>query len=343
VLLGAATGAGAWAGSTAPRAHSAENAVPDLTGTWENIANTHGSPPWLLNASNGLKNLEAHWHGGPGYHENLSGEFHGTLSADGTSYEGPYSITEADPNHPSTGAAKFTIQNANRIKLDIGAESIVFTRLGAALSPSPGAVTPTSTPPALGKTTLYEAPAPGATASNPLPRVAAVKEGVLEGEITFVDSKGEPVPGPPMAAVEAQAERASQVCVLFFTAELLELDQDFKKYKAGLPTFITCVDTVSRVLARNEELQRTKAKTGARAKAATRTCGLLVRGKGRAHSPLRVRCTPTATGLRVDIRPRSSKQTLAKALRGHAKLIVARSAVTPGPAGLRLRELWRAK
>src|SRR5690349_8651285 len=43
---------------------------------------------------------------------------------------------------------------------------------GAAPSPSPAAITPTSMPPALGKTTLYPAPAPGAAGSNPLPNVS---------------------------------------------------------------------------------------------------------------------------------------------------------------------------
>jgi hypothetical protein len=55
-------------------------------------------------------------------------------------------------------------------------------------------------------------------------------------------------------------------------------------------------------------------------------------------------CKPTATGVSITIRPRSPTQTLAAALHGHApKLIIGRSAVTPRPAGLRVRELWHAK
>ncbi len=116
-----------------------------------------------------------------------------------------------------------------------------------------------------------------------------------------------------------------------------------KVFGAGGPSFATCVDAVARVLARNDELQREKAKSG-RAKAAARACSLLVGGKRSVHSALRVRCKATATGLNVEIRPRSSRQTLAKALHGRApKLIVGRSAVTPGPSGLRLSELWRAR
>jgi hypothetical protein len=170
-----AVAGGTWAGSPAPRAHSAASAVPDLTGTWENIANTHGSPPWQLVASNGLKNLEAHWHGGPGYHEHLVGELHGTLSADGTYYEGPYSITEADPLHPSTGTAKFTIQNANRIKLDIGAESIVFTRLGAAPSQTP-APTVVPAPNGWDATTAAIGAVPGRAAVNTSPPLGTAKQ-----------------------------------------------------------------------------------------------------------------------------------------------------------------------
>jgi hypothetical protein len=170
-----AVAGGTWAGSPQPHAHSAASALADLTGTWENIANTHGSPPWQLVASNGLQALEAHWHGGPGYHENLVGEFHGTLSADGTSYKGPYSITEADPLHPSTGTATFTIQNANRIKLDIGAESIVFTRLGGAPSQTP-APTVVPAPSGWDATTAAVGAVPGGAAVNTSPALGTAKQ-----------------------------------------------------------------------------------------------------------------------------------------------------------------------
>src|ERR1700730_3011265 len=336
-----AVAGGTWAGSPEPRAHSASSAVPDLTGTWENVKNTHGSPPWQLVASNGLKNLEAHWHGGPGYHEHLSGEFHGTLSPDGTYYEGPYSISEETP-HPSTGTAKFTIQTSNRIKVDIGTESIVFTRLGAAPSPSPTGVTPISTPPPIGKTTLYEAPAAGADQSYSLPKIAK-KARDLEGQIGFVDNQGHPVAGPDAAARGAQTERASEVCLIFVLGggSVKEKREAGEAFGVELPSLATCVDAVSRVLARADEIKRAK---GARVSSSARTCAVLVRGKGRAHSPLRMSCKPTATGVSITIHPRSSNQTLAAALHGHApKLIIGRSAVTPRPAGLRLSELWQAR
>ena len=340
-MLGVATGAGAFTGSPEPRAHNAANAVPDLTGTWEPVKSPHGTPPWQLTASNGLKNLEAHWHGGPGPHETLVGEFHGTLSATGTLYEGPYKITEAGNPNPSEGTAKFVlIEGANRIKLYIGTEEIVFSRLGAA--PSPAAVTPTTMAPALGKTTLYAAPAPGVAGSNPLPNVSK-KARALAGLIGFVDAEGKPVPGPGVAAIEAQDEKAHKICGVLLAAEGESSSALAEEFGSPVPYFHTCFNTVSRVLARNEELVRGRAH-GARAKAAARACSVRLGGNGAAHSSLRVRCTATASGLSVELRPRSSKQKLAAALHGHApKLIVARSAVTPGPAGLRLSELWRAK
>jgi hypothetical protein len=66
--------------------------------------------------------------------------------------------------------------------------------------------------------------------------------------------------------------------------------------------------------------------------------------QGRAALDLCARRSATATGVSVEVRPRSSKQTLKAALHGHApKLLVGRSAAGPGPAGLRLSSLWRAK
>lgn len=336
VVLGAATGAVAWGGSSEPHAHSA--AVPDLTGEWVNQANPSGSPPWQLKTSSSLANLEAHWTGGPG-HAQLRGEFHGTLSPGGSYYEGPDEVTEGETR--SSGTATFVIVNANQIKIEIAGAKYIFVRVGGASN----AITPNSTPPALGKTTLYEAPAPGATGSTPLPKLAS-KSRDLEGQIGFVDNEGQPVQGPDDAAVEAQAERAGKLCYLFITTagnSLKEQDEVTKVFGVATPSFATCVNAVSRVLARNDELVRKRAE-GARAKAAKRACAAFVRGKRAAHSMLRVRCKATATGLSFDIRPRSSKHSLAAVLRGHApKLIVARSAVAPGPAGLRLSELWHAK
>jgi hypothetical protein len=201
-------------------------------------------------------------------------------------------------------------------------------------------VASTSMPPALGKTTLYEAPAAGATASNPLPKVAK-KSRELEGSIGFVDNEGKPVEGPSLAAVYAQAEAAAKLCyVLAFGPSGNIVKEDAKELVAPVPSYAACVDTVARVLARNDEIQKAK---GARAKATARVCATLLAGKRRGHSPLRLSCKATATGLKLVIRPISARQTLARAFRGLSpKLIVGRSAVTPGPARLRTSELWRA-
>jgi hypothetical protein len=214
---------------------------------------------------------------------------------------------------------------------------------GSGTPPSVPGITPISTPPSIGTPTLYEPPAPGADASYQLPKLAKNNRD-LEGTISFVDNQGNPVEGPDLAAVEAQAERAGVLCyTLAASVSQRESNQNYAEIDLRLPGFATCADAVSRVLARADELKRKRAQ-GARATAAGRVCRLRVRGRRATHSPLRVRCTATATGLIVDIRPRSSRQTLAGVLGHHApKLIVGRSAITPGPAGLRLKELWHAK
>jgi hypothetical protein len=121
-----------------------------------------------------------------------------------------------------------------------------------------------------------------------------------------------------------------------------QMEQDRQIYDNALPSFTTCVDTVSRVLARADQLKRQRGET-ARASAAAHACGLITRGSRGARSALHVSCTATATGVKLDVKPRSSKQSLVRALGSHApKLIVGRSAVTPGPTGLRLKALWRA-
>jgi hypothetical protein len=339
LTLGVATGAGAWAVSPSPHAHTAQT-VPDLTGKWSNRADKSGSPPWQLTSSNTLQTLNAKWSGGPG-HSQLRGSFEGTLSQSGgvAVYSGPYKITE--PPNPNTfaGTAYFTIENANQIKIDIGAEKLIFIRVAGTARPE---VTPTSTPPTLGTPALYEAPAAGTDASYPLPKVAKNSRD-LEGKIGFVDNQGNPVEGPDDLAVEAQAERAGILCYLFFeSSSNKEMEQDRQAYDVALPMFATCVDAVSRVLARADQLKRQRGE-GARASAAAHVCGLLVRGSHGARSALRVSCTATATGVKLDVRSRSSKHTLPRALGHHApKLIVGRSAVSPGPAGLRLKVLWRA-
>src|SRR5437764_13503408 len=61
VLLCLAVGSGALASSRAAQVHSAAS-VPDLSGLWKNKADSV-SPPWRLEASNGLDNLDAGWRG----------------------------------------------------------------------------------------------------------------------------------------------------------------------------------------------------------------------------------------------------------------------------------------
>jgi hypothetical protein len=313
--------------------------VPDLTGMWRNRADKLGSPPWQLTTSNNLQTLNANWSGGPG-HSKLRGAFEGTLSQSGGAavYSGHYKVTEEPNPNASEGTAYFTLESANQIKIDIGAENLIFIRVGGTSQP---AVTPTSTPPTVGTPTLYEAPAAGADASYPLPKVAKNNRD-LEGRIGFVDNQGNPVEGPGEFAVEAQAERAGVLCYLLILApSVKQMEQDRQTFDLGLPAFATCVNVVSRVLARADQLKRQRG-AGARASAAA-ACGLLVHGSDGSRSALRVNCTAAATGVKVDVRSRSSKQTLARALGSHApKLIVGRSAVTPGPGGLRLKVLWTA-
>jgi hypothetical protein len=263
-----------------------------------------------------------------------------------THYEGSFTLTLAGKKFTGSYTGK-NRETGGSIEGPFDGKCVAGACRSNGAPPSPAAtpVTPASTPPTLGKRTLYEAPAPGADASYPVPTIAKKTRG-LEGTIGFVDNEGKPVQGPSAAAVQAQAERAGILCYLFLAGganTLQEEDEMRLAFGAALPSFGTCTDAVSRVLARNDELQRTRAE-GARARAAGRACSALVGGKRRAHSPLSVRCKASTTGLSFDIRPRSSRQTLAKALHGHApRLIIGRSKATPGPVALRLSELWRAK
>jgi hypothetical protein len=309
-------------------------------GTWERteLPGKH----LVLTQTGSMVNGHYDWNDASGV---LAGTVSGatlTASFTETHYEGSATLTLAGKTFSGTYTGK-NKDTLGPIEGNFDGTCIAGACLsnGAAPSPSPSTVTPISTPPALGSTTLYEAPAAGADQSYPLPKIAK-KTRNLEGKLGFVDNQGNPVAGPDVAAIEAQSLRAGEVCFLLALApSQYEKDEAFKAFGLELPSLVTCIDTVARVLARADEIKRAK---GARVSAAARTCAVLVRGKGRAHSPLRMSCKPTATGVSITIRPRSPNQTLAAALHGHApKLIVGRSAVTPRPAGLRVRELWRAK
>jgi hypothetical protein len=211
----------------------------------------------------------------------------------------------------------------------------------AQTQPQPGCepvrpVSPLSTQPQIGQTTTYRAPAPGKSVGVPLPKVGrdSTELGAL---INFVDDKGYPLPRPPAAALDAIYARADRICFLLIWSEYDEEEDSV----SGLD-FLTCSVTVAKVLVRAEQLRRRRGQ-GLSARAAQRACSAqTLRRKARAR--LRVSCARTATGVRVTIRPRSSKQTLKSALAGaRLRLIVGRGGAGAASAGDRLNVRWTAR
>jgi hypothetical protein len=161
----------------------------------------------------------------------------------------------------------------------------------------------------------------------------------LDTELTFIDSQGHAVPTPPLAAIQEQSAKAGEVCYLFSLAATDKAEKEANKEAFGFdyPAFSKCVETVSRVLARADQIR--KQKRTADATAAAASCPLLVRGSKGAKRTLRITCTATATGARIRIRAASGGT-----LRGPApQLVVARSSIpASGATPARLRVKWTA-
>ena len=191
-----------------------------------------------------------------------------------------------------------------------------------------------SKPPKLDVNTDYKVMALGATGvfDGPTPP-GGVDE--LDTEIHFIDSKGDYAPSPPIAAIQEKVSKAIQICFILGIGPA---------EREGLTTqgaaYLSCVDTVSRILARADQIQQQGA---ARAHAAGAKCPSVVRGPKGARPQLRVSCSQTATGARISIRPRLKGKTLAQVLHGRApQLVVGRSSIPAGnPTRLRVR--WTAR
>jgi hypothetical protein len=214
-------------------------------------------------------------------------------------------------------------------------------RVAQTQTPQPGCepvrpISSTSKQPQLGQTTTYRAPPPGKSVGVPLPKIGrdSTELGAL---INFVDDKGNPLPRPPLAALDAIYERAERICFLMLWTEYDEEDNSV----SGVD-FLTCSVTVAKVLIRAEQLRRQRQQPLS-ARAAQRACAArTLRRKARAR--LRVSCARTATGVKLTIRPRSSKQTLKSALAGaKLKLIVGRGGAGAASAGDRLNVRWTAR
>jgi hypothetical protein len=165
---------------------------------------------------------------------------------------------------------------------------------------------------------------------------------ILTGNLAFVDDQGRPVEGPSVAAVEAQAGRASAFCyTLIYNSDFIKLNKPFQ----FLPDrYATCTVTVSRVLARADQIRKQRAGITSATAAASR-CPVKTarrRNRRRVKPKLRVTCSPTANGLRITVRPRSRRRTLRAAFGQRApRLLVGRSRLSP-PGHVRAVIVWTA-
>src|SRR3954454_8859403 len=123
---------------------------------------------------------------------------------------------------------------------------------GTASTPS---TAPPTRVPALGATTSYTPPKPGATSSYPLPTVPKGKRGVI-GELRFVADQGRPVEGPDIVAIESHALEAGRLCIVLVLGALAAYPDETPRVtvdaRAGLAV---CLDTVSRILARADQIK----------------------------------------------------------------------------------------
>jgi hypothetical protein len=256
------------------------------------------------------------------------------------------SSASASPNLLPKDAATGTI---GYVWVSLGDGGNLYYSYKAAAAKTVPPITPTSEAPKLDVTTDYRAPALGAVGAYPMPtfcpvgrrtaRAAASNCGTHEfdGEIRFVDDQGNVLQGPDEVALQAQAERAQNVCLIMIYGDWVRNSANTGSIAAS---FAACVNVVAQVLARADQIKR----RSGQARAAATACVQQLHASRRGVRPtFLISCTPTGGGMRIKIRPRSKGQSLSKALGGHAlMLVVARSSIASGPTRARLEVRWHA-
>lgn len=224
-------------------------------------------------------------------------------------------------HNPAAGAAFYT--GSRYLTLGVYAENIGgswyendhFSDPKAARTldlrvPGPGSGTPTP------QEKTYPAPAPGETAKIPVPTQPG--EGILQGNVGFIDGDGNPIGEPFDAAFTEQYNKGVELCWIL----LLDVDGEGETYPPRGDRFGTCLLAVIKILRRYEQLHP-QAKPNARAAAAPRC---LVFGNSAARRLLRFNCRVTATGVGFSVKPRRRGTKLSRVLGRHKpKLIVGRS------------------
>jgi len=209
--------------------------------------------------------------------------------------------------------------------------------------------TPASAQPALGATTSYTAPKPLVPLALRLPgecvRQSAGQRAddsaptACRVEVSLTRAKGPRIDDPGfITAVEPSDRntlRAAKVCFL------LLLDKGAKLDPGGAPaSFARCVDVVSRILQRDEELRRRREAPSELLARAGGCRSVAVPPRRASGLPLRVTCARTRTGLRVTIRSAIAGRSLPSALGRSPRLIVGRSRRAAGRPGDRVNVLW---
>ena len=179
-----------------PAVAAAQSPPPDITGAWQNEADS-SSPPWSLTTSNGLRTLNASWRGGPG-HPTLRGSLNAQLVQQFSvpAYIGRFDVTE-DQTQPDgttkpitvTGNVSVKVEADDRIEIILQAdnggagEDFTFVRTSSI------AVAPTPT--RFGRTVSMPAPPPGSPTveSSPdlgnAPAATVTEGGVSAQDVTF--------------------------------------------------------------------------------------------------------------------------------------------------------------
>lgn len=315
--------------------------VCHLAGSWSQSTPNVGSSTWVITADgraqeHGLGNargtatlgsneLTINW----AISENFQGVYRWSLRAD-CSGTGTLTYTKVAPGDPRAGQSyPSTVQGPAPTE-----PSCPRAEPSSCPVRRP-AITPAGQAAKLGVTTNYRAPPPGKVRAYRVPRA---NKRTLTGLIRFVDDQGNPVEGPDIVAVQAQAERAGTVCALL--AARPDAPGVLEGMNPSHSDFASCVAVVARVLARSDQIRKRKLQT--RAVAATSACPVRALGSRKAGSKLRVTCTPTANATRIRIRARSG--TLRRVLGSHRiNLVVGRTSIPGGPAKLRLRVRWTAR
>jgi hypothetical protein len=216
--------------------------------------------------------------------------------------------------------------------------------------PEPTPPTPRSVRPEVGKVTSYPAPEPGKTGKLPLPALGPETKAV-ELNVGTAGANGSIHPAPPVAGIQGtltNAERtalredghkveALKLCYIFILAAP-EAGKDFTLAVKG------CAAIIYKILKRYDEIQAKKRDTGGRA-AQAGSCKSVKprRGAKPLRTALRVKCKPTAAGLRLTFRRRKGGPALHKLFGRKARLVVGRSRFdVPAAAGDRTNVLWTA-